>query len=202
MNEKDYNIYIFGDAHSYEDWEHLEKQISNIKPNLIMLEFLQNTSLINTDRKFEKEFNKYKNWNIMRYFLKYYYKFNCDIIGIDLEWSWDEETDQNFGYLGDITVFDEEGNFDLKRCFWPSMKIRENHWKEMIEKYRTKYEKIVIIVGDAHLYTVRPENMGGENELVTYYENDPKAKVINLEQRYGKIMPEFKRYWEEKRTFD
>ena len=166
LNNYDEKIIIIGEAHFVkEDKDFLEKVIKEFKPNYLLHELVGEITALN-----RKEIKKYLDNCYERNsgpimcepslngdIFKIAYKYNIALVGIDID-----------DYEGKIM----EG-LSLKKKFL----LRETRMVQKIKEYYNK-GKIVVVVGDTHLRTIKTPELGDISLIQKTFGYDKNVRII------------------------
>jgi hypothetical protein len=166
------NIIILGEMHyNQEDKKHINSMIKKINPNFLLHELLY-------------EVEAHSKNDIMKYLgnctdrdsgpILCEPSLNSDIYEIGYR--------HNIPLIG-IDIDDHEGkmkNLSISKKFY----LREKRMVEKINKYYNK-GKIVVVVGDTHLRTIKTKELGGISLIQKEFSNDNTVKIIR--SKYGEI---------------
>lgn len=142
---KKYFFIFFSNSHNYFDDFLIQKYlIEETKPKYVLLESLENNILKNK-KDYENFFNKKsENFKEINKLVKFCYKKNIQLIGIDLK---------NHGFNNNLIKKIKEKKFskkDEKEIIKISLK-REKHMYKKIKEYKNKEKPILIFIGAYHL---------------------------------------------------
>jgi len=150
--------FIFGENHHVRDSvETIEREIKRLKPDYVLHELLYE-DVIDNKQEARKRLSHCRigghqcDPSINKDVYELAYKLDIPFIGIDLE--------------------DVPQHYSLKNKFL----LREKHMVEKIKEYLGK-GKIVVIVGDTHLRTIRTNELGDASLIYKEFRFDNKVKI-------------------------
>lgn len=160
-----YQVIVVGECHGNEDDEDLVRAlITTVNLDYVLVEALADLVLgSDTDKRLQNNVpvDQLYYMDLTKRWIKLSMEFKTPFIGI-------EYTEMN----------DE---LSLKDSF----EERERHFLKMIDRYRTDTNRIIVVVGDTHLRTIKTLQLGPVSPLYVRYNGRTDSVVIRSE--YGEI---------------
>ena len=162
---KDKRVILIGERHGNAKDEKLMLDLIKVfKPDYILAEALADYKLHTTEDKkthLSKDVEEHYYYEYTQHWVELSLKTNIPFIGIEYV-KWDEKT-----YEG------------LSRV--ESFATREKHFLNMIKTY-SRLGKVIVVVGDTHLRTIKTKELGPVSPLYETFSKDPKAIIIRSEK--------------------
>lgn len=163
-------ILIFGENHYDEDYRIvINKRIERLKPDYLLHELLYEVEAVTRDEisKYLGDCSDKHNGPLMcepsinKDIYELGYKYNIPLIGIDID-NYDNKLK----------------NLSLKEIF----RLREERMVEKIYQFYNK-GRIVVVVGDTHLRTLKTRELGDISLIQKRFSNDRNVKIIRSFRR-------------------
>lgn len=154
------SLIIYGERHGcIDDEKVVGKLIKDWRADLVLSEALGDLVLMDLAAKnaaSRRPIDDFYYGNFTRHWITLSKRYNIPFIGMEkTQW----EKDYSLHTLAE------------------SFELRENHFIQMIEKYR-QGKRVIAICGDTHVRTIKTKELGQVSPLFTKYSKDNDAVVI------------------------
>ena len=181
------SVVVIGEMHgSSSDYEFQYNLINRYEPDIILNELAINLVLdtmakkkhyleiVRKDEDIDECFPMYPGLDMLEMLVN---KINKDIpcIGIDYTPGWKGVDRQRM-----LEIFRENKETGIYK---ESFEIRESRMISVINQHVNKHKKIVIIVGDTHLRTIRTKELGDVSPIYHKFKNWKNALIIRSKTR-------------------
>lgn len=159
------NVILLGERHLNSDDEGLLlKLIKVFKPDYVLAEALGDYKLYTTEQKkahLARDVEEHYYYEFTKHWIKLSLKTDTPFVGMEYV-KWGEKS------------HDEHSLAE-------SFAIRENHFLKMIKSH-TRLGKVIAVVGDTHMRTIKTKQLGPISPLYAVFNKDPKAIIIRSEK--------------------
>lgn len=181
------NVIVIGEMHgSKSDYEFQARLINRYEPDIILNELAINLVLDNMNKKkfylekvkkdedIDECFPMYPGYDMLDLLVNHIKK-DIPCIGIDYTPGWKGINGQTM-----LEIFRENKHTGIYK---ESFEIRESRMINVINQNVNKYKKVVIVVGDTHLRTIRTKELGDISPIYRKFKNWKNALIIRSKTR-------------------